>query len=97
MEVRPTAGSIGWGRLMMYGQVFGWGWLWFAGIVLILILAVLIVLVVRAFSGGTSSGTSDVPPVAVSSARQIAEERLARGEISPDEFRQIARALDDRT
>ena len=82
---------------MMYGQAYGWGWMWIAGVVLVLILAALIVLVVRAFSGGPSSQSGQGSSVAGGSARQIAEDRLARGEISPDEFRQIARALDDRT
>lgn len=81
---------------MMNGHAFGWGWMWFAGIVLILILAALIVLIVRASMGGAPS-TGRVPSAVGGSARQIAEERLARGEISPDEFRQIARALDERT
>jgi putative membrane protein len=81
---------------MMYGQGFGWGWMWFGGIVLLLILAALIVLIVRLFVAGDSSRVT-MPPTPTSSARQIAEERLARGEITPDEFRQIARALEDRT
>ncbi|MET0781216.1 MAG: SHOCT domain-containing protein [Microbacterium sp.] len=79
---------------MMYGEWFGWGWMWFGGIVLAAILTALIVLIVRA-SGTT--GRTGLPPTASGSARQIAEERLARGEISPDEFRQIARALEERT
>ena len=81
---------------MMYGQGFGWGWMWFGGIVLVLILAALIVLIVRLSTAGPSSrvGQMQPPPGA---ARQIAEERLARGEITPDEFRQIARALEERT
>jgi putative membrane protein len=81
---------------MMYGQGFGWGWMWFGGIVLLLILAALIVLIVRLSVAGDSSRVT-MPPTPTSSARQIAEERLARGEITPDEFRQIARALEDRT
>ncbi|MFB9646994.1 SHOCT domain-containing protein [Microbacterium terregens] len=82
---------------MMYGQGFGWGWMWFGGILLLLlILAALIVLIVRASTAGSSGVPGQVPPAPTSSARQIAEERLARGEITPDEFRQIARALDER-
>ena len=82
---------------MMYGQAFGWGWMWFAGVVLVLILAALILLVVRAFIGGTSTRMGQIPPTAGGAARQIAEERLARGEITSDEFRQIARALEERS
>jgi len=80
---------------MMYGHGFGWGWMWFGGILLLLILAALIVLIVRASMSGSSERVGKVPPALTSSARQIAEERLARGEITPDEFRQIARALDE--
>lgn len=71
--------------------------MWIGGILLVLILAGLIVLIVRASSGGPSLPTGHMPPVATSSARQIAEERLARGELTPDEFRQISRALEERT
>ena len=81
---------------MMYGHGFGWGWMWFGGILLLLILAALIVLIVRASTGGSAGRTGQLPTAASSSARQIAEERLARGEITPDEFRQIARALEER-
>ena len=80
---------------MMYGHGFGWGWMWFGGILLVLILAALIFLIVRASMAGSAGSPGRVPPAAASSARQIAEERLARGEITPDEFRQIARALDE--
>ncbi|WP_292827997.1 SHOCT domain-containing protein [Microbacterium sp.] len=69
--------------------------MWFGGILLLLILAALIVLIVRAASAGSSGRAGQVPPAPASSARQIAEERLARGEITPDEFRQIARALEE--
>ncbi len=82
---------------MMYGNGPGWGWMWFGGILLLLILAALIVLIIRASTSGSSGHAGQVPPTPTSSARQIAEERLARGEITPDEFRQIARALEERT
>lgn len=81
---------------MMFGNGFGWGWMWFGGVLLLLILAALIILIVRAGSAGSSARVGQLPP-APNTARQIAEERLARGEITPDEFRQVARALDERT
>lgn len=80
---------------MMYGHGFGWGWMWFGGILLLLILAALIVLIVRASSAGASTKPGRMPPMGTGAARQIAEERLARGEITADEFRQIARALEE--
>jgi uncharacterized membrane protein len=81
---------------MMYGYGFGSGWMWFGGIVLVLILAALIVLIVRLFIVGGSPRAAR-GHAGTSSARQIAEERLARGEITPDEFGQITRALEQRT
>ena len=80
---------------MMYGNGLGWGWMWACGVLLILILAALILLIVRAFSGGAPvrDGRS---PAQANSARQIAEERLARGELTPDEFRQVVKALEER-
>jgi putative membrane protein len=81
---------------MMYGNGFGWGWMWFGGVMLLLILAALIILIVRAGTA-VSSARGGQTPSAANTARQIAEERLARGEITPDEFRQVARALEERT
>ena len=77
---------------MMCGG-FGWGWMWIGIVLLLLVVAALVVVIVRLFTLGSSSpsGAVSVPP---SSARQIAEERLARGEISPEEFGAIARALE---
>ena len=80
---------------MMYDNDFAWGWMWLGGILLLLILAALIVLIVRAFTSDTSSRGGGARPPSGSPARQIIEERLARGEITPEEFRQLARALEE--
>jgi putative membrane protein len=80
---------------MMYGYGFGWGWvMWFGGVLIIMILVALVVLIVRTFTHSASARTGQQPTVPASSARQIAEERLARGELTPDEFREIAKALE---
>lgn len=81
---------------MMYGNGFGWGWMWFGGVMLLLILAALIILIIRAGTSASPARGGQLPS-APNSARQIAEERLARGEITPDEFRQVVRALDEPT
>lgn len=81
---------------MMYGNGFGWGWMWFGGVMLLIILAALVILIVRAETAGSSARGRQMPS-APNTARQIAEERLARGEITPDEFRQVVRALEERT
>lgn len=80
---------------MMYGSL-GWGWIGIAVMVLLLlILCLLIVQTVRLFGAGPADG-ADTPTSRPSpgSARRIAEERLARGEISPEDFAQIVRALE---
>jgi putative membrane protein len=79
---------------MMYGNFAG-GWMWLGGILLLLILAALIVLIVRAFTADTPSRGGGGRPPSGSPARQIMEERLARGEITPEEFRQLTRALEE--
>lgn len=83
---------------MMYGSGFGWGWMWIGGIAILLVLATLVALVLviaRASSTGSMPRGSHAPPQPAGTARHIAEERLARGEVTPDEFRQITRALDE--
>ena len=81
---------------MMYGA-WGWGWTEIAvTVLLLLILSLLILQTVRLFSqrpadSVDSTGSRGPAP---GSARRIAEERLARGEISPEDFAQIVRALE---
>ncbi|MGX5772674.1 MULTISPECIES: SHOCT domain-containing protein [Microbacterium] len=67
--------------------------MWISIVLLLLVLAALVVVIVRLFTLGPSSRSSTASAPS-SSARQIAEERLARGEISPEEFRHIAGALE---
>lgn len=83
---------------MMWDYGYGMGWGWILIPFGLLALAALIVLVVRSFTAGPSGppgppGSPGQPPR--SDARAIAEERLARGEITPDEYREIRRALDE--
>ena len=82
---------------MFWGHGYGMGWGWLLGFLVLLALAALILLVVRSFTAGSPApppyrGT--VEPVR-STARVIAEERLARGEITPDQYREIIRALEE--
>ena len=69
--------------------------MWVGGILILLSSAILIALVVWAFSFRASSPPGQPPKAPASAARQIIEERLARGEITADEFRELARALDE--
>lgn len=85
-----------------HGYGMGWGWIWVVLLVLLVLgaIATLIVLLVKATtSGGPSaqgpSAPGHVPDAGRSPARAIAEERLARGELTPEEFREIVRALEE--
>lgn len=70
-----------------YGMGLAWVGLFFA----LLILAALIVLVVRSFTAGSHGGPGGHP----GSARAILEDRLVRGDITPDQYREVVRALDE--
>lgn len=87
-----------------HGYGMGWGWIWVVLLVLLVLgaIAALIVLLVKATSSGGASGPRPgpsghgyAPGAAHSPARAIAEERLARGELTPDQFREIVRALEE--
>ena len=82
-----------------YGMGFGWIWGVLGFLLLIGALVALILLVVRQSNRsapGSHQPAAGVPPTPPrSTARAIAEERLARGEITPEESREIVRALDE--
>jgi putative membrane protein len=85
-----------------HGYGMGLGWIWVVLLVLLVLsaIAALVVLLVKATSAGSSSSA---PPAhgpwqggaTRTSARDIAEERLARGELTPEQFREIVRALEE--
>jgi len=91
---------------MYWGHGYGMGWGWLVAFLALLALAALIVLVVRSFTAGAPPGTPPGAPPGPppshgqlspprSNARAILDERLARGEVTPDEYREIRRALDE--
>lgn len=77
---------------MMWGYGQGaWWWLW--GILLLAGIALLVYVAVRAFGGGIrSSGQKREGPPA-SAARQILDERFARGELTAEQYREQLRVL----
>jgi len=87
---------------MMWGDGMGWGmgWAWLFWILLIVGVVVLVTLLVLVVSrGGPGPGRQDgprTPPAgpAPSRAREILEERYARGEISAEEFQERRRMLE---
>jgi putative membrane protein len=81
--------------MMGYGWGMGWGWVF--GVLLLLGLVVLIVVAVRALGGGIGprgSGRQPAPP-GTGSARQVLDERYARGELRTEEYRERLRVLDE--
>jgi putative membrane protein len=84
-----------------YGMGWGWSWVWILLPILLIVAAVVVVIVVLANrSTGASHHPGPVPPEYrapshTGNARMIAAERLARGEITPEEYREIVRALDE--
>ncbi|MGR2752694.1 SHOCT domain-containing protein [Agromyces arachidis] len=77
-----------------YGMGLGWIPVVLLGLLVLGALAATVVLVVKAVSG-SNAPPHHGPGSAQPPARAIAEERLARGELTPDEFREIVRALED--
>lgn len=84
-----------------HGYGMGLGWIWVVLLVLLVLggIAALVVLLVRSTSSGGANapthGHRAGPAAPRSDARAIAEERLARGELTPDQFREIVRALEE--
>jgi putative membrane protein len=82
-----------------YGQGMGWMWLW--SILLLLGIALLVLLAVRVFSGGVRSGygppgpqgPGGPQPPGRTTARQILDERFARGELTADQYREHLKVL----
>ncbi len=75
-----------------YDMMSGWGGMWFGPIHMFLIALVLMVLViwlVRAMTGGHANSSRRTD-----GARQILDERFAKGEIDDEEYQRRRSALD---
>ena len=84
--------------MMYYSHGAGFGVMWLLGLVLLAGVVVLVVVAVRAFGVGVDHHRpgalpSMAPPVHGSRAREILEERYARGEIDTEEFQERIRNL----
>lgn len=82
-----------------YGQGMGWMWLW--GPLLLIGVLVLVLLAVRAAGGGIRGGYGPRNPDGYgpsatpggSRAREILDERFARGELTAEQYREQLRVL----
>lgn len=79
--------------MMNFNGGSGMGLMWIFWVLLIVGLVLLIILLVRLLTGGVESRGRRSP--GRSEARNILAERLARGELTPDEYRERLRALDE--
>lgn len=87
----------------MMGNGFGGIGMWLFGLLTLAGLVLLVVVAVRAFGGGISRpsstpgglpGATGAAPSGRGRAREILDERYARGEISTDEYRERLQALE---
>ena len=78
----------------MFGNGFPMGTDWFFGILIMVGVVLLVVLLVRILAGGVkrdAGGTTGEQRV--SSARQLLDERYARGELDAEQYRERVRVL----
>lgn len=82
---------------MMWDYGYGMWWMWIPGLLLALLIiggiVALIVLAIRSSSSPTPP--HDAKPAELDPARRILEERLARGEITPEQYRELRSTLDE--
>lgn len=88
-----------------YGQGMWWMWLW--GPLLLIGIALLVLLAVWVSRGGVHAGQGGqggqygqygrgpYPPTGGSTARQILDERFAKGELTADQYREQVRVLNE--
>jgi putative membrane protein len=83
----------------MMGNGFGGVGMWLFGLLTLAGVVLLVVVAVRVFGGGISRATpTDAAgrPPGRGRAREVLDERYARGEISTEEYRERLQALEDR-
>ncbi|WP_166789201.1 SHOCT domain-containing protein [Cryobacterium sp. TmT2-59] len=87
---------------MMWGNGYNMAWGWPVGLLMMVAIVLLIVLAVRTFAGGTDragrrgntsvvSGESERSP-----ARQILDDRFAKGELDATEYRERLKVIDEK-
>ena len=79
----------------MMGFGSGMGWMWLFWLLLVVGVALVLVVAVRAVGGGLSRGDrgTERSQQERTRARQLLDERYARGELTTDEYRERLRVL----
>lgn len=72
---------------------FGMGWMGLFWLLLVVGVALLVVVAVRAVGGGVTRDGEGRAPGERNRARQVLDERYARGEITTEEYRERLRVL----
>jgi putative membrane protein len=79
---------------MMWGYGGNIGWMWIFGLLAIVGIALLVLLVVRLVSAGAGRGpTAGGQTPGRSRAREILDERFAKGELTADQYREQVQVL----
>ncbi len=84
----------------MHGYDFdmmpGWGGMWFGPVVMFLIFVALVVVVVWLFRAAAGSGSSSRGGAVIrnSNAREVLDERYAKGEIDDEEYQRRRSAIE---
>lgn len=83
----------------MWGYGGGSDWMWLVGLLLVAGIALLVVLIVRLSAGSSGGGRGGPPgygtPSGRTRAREILDERFAKGELTADQYREQLRVLDE--
>lgn len=83
---------------MMWGYGWDMGWMWLFMPLTLIAIVLLVWLLVRLFTGGLVRGGRDGAPGPFSSAsraRQILDERFARGELTAEQYREQVQVLNE--
>lgn len=79
---------------MMWDYGHGW-WMWIPGLLLTILIAIAIVVVI-VLAVRSSARPGNTGMVQTDAAGRILDERLARGEITVEQYRELRSTLDDR-
>ena len=82
-----SSGSSGYGWMMGGGG--GWGWMWGVGALMMAIPLILLVVLIFVLLRSANPPTGVMPPSPMTDPVTAARLRYARGELTPEQFRQV--------